>query len=131
MTCSVKKNLNGCQVISLQSNLLSGPLLSGRLSISRNLLPIFTVNMTSIQRSPLLSGHLANSWGWPLNRGLSIDIKCMPRKVKRGLAHNSETNWINEVLLNLVVKLPWKLSKGTCIVSEAKRIKTSNFRKTS
>ena len=33
------------------------PLLSGHLSISQKLPPTFTVNLTSIQRSPLLSGR--------------------------------------------------------------------------
>ena len=36
---------------------LSGPVLSGKLSKSRKLLPLIIVILTSIKRSPLLSGR--------------------------------------------------------------------------
>ena len=37
--------------------LLSSPLLNGHLSNSQKAVPLFTVNLTSIKRSPLLSGR--------------------------------------------------------------------------
>ena len=53
----LRGRLTGVWPFTVKPLLNGHPLLSGKLSIYRNLLPIFTVNLTSIQRSPLLSGR--------------------------------------------------------------------------
>ena len=54
------------------------PLLSGQLSKSRKLLPLITIILTSIKRSPLLSGR-----GHPLHaksrRAVPVDLTCIKR----------------------------------------------------
>ena len=50
----LRGRLTGVWPFTVKPLLNGHPLLSGKLSIYRNLLPIFTVNVTSIQWSPLL-----------------------------------------------------------------------------
>ena len=79
---AIKQNKNRVSIVKpvLSGPVLNGhPLLSGQLQKSRKFLLLTTLNVTSIKRSPVLSGrgHLLQS----PSEGISIVLTCIKRSL--------------------------------------------------